>query len=75
MPESSTWTRVLITSNGTGLQNFLSSPSISSFVAQVKQNQVVVRASYKDIRKNSEIMVILIHQKLLIYSNIRQGLW
>lgn len=53
MPEDSTWTCVLITSNGTGLQNFLSFSSISSFVAQVQQNQVVVRASYKDIRRNS----------------------
>lgn len=42
-----TWTGVLITSNGTGFQNFLSSSSISSFTAQVQQDQMVVRTTYR----------------------------
>lgn len=42
-----TWTGVLITSNGTSLQNLFSSSSIGSFAAQVQQDQMVVRAAYR----------------------------
>jgi len=42
----STWTGVLITSNGTGFQNLLRSSSIGPFGAKVKQDQMVVRAAY-----------------------------
>lgn len=37
-----TWTGVLVTSNGTGFQNLLGSASVSPFIAQVQQDEMVV---------------------------------
>ena len=44
--ETCTWTGVLVASDSTGFQNLLSPPTIASFVTQVQQDQVVVRAAW-----------------------------
>lgn len=55
-----TWASILITGNSTSLQNLLSSSSITSFITQVQQDQMVVRATYththrdKSIKKNTQ---------------------